>query len=312
MRQLSFDDRLLPDDDDDITPKPARSKRRKSARTARKPKEPERRSALRWALRRMRWPGRRIALRGGSAVLALCFGIYLAIGGNASQFVDSVGRGVASLGADVGFTVQNVFAEGRHAVPSRTVLDVLGVQRGSPLLAFDAEAARARLESLDWIKSATVERRLPDTIMVRIIERQPLALWQHEGRLVLIDREGASFGASDVARYGYLPLVVGEDAPREAPRLFDAMAAEPQLFKHVASAIWVGGRRWNVRFDSGLEARLPEGDITAAWVKLGALIEAKELLKRPVAAVDLRLGDRTVIRMRNDPIPDAKTDQGTT
>ena len=311
MRQLSFDDRLLPEDDE-TTPKPARPKRRKPARAARKPKEPERRSALRWALRRLRWPGRRIALRGGAAVLALSFGIYLAVGSNASQLVDSIGRGVAALGADAGFTVQNVFAEGRRAVPSRTVLEVLGVQRGSPLLAFDAETARARLESLDWIKSATVERRLPDTIMVRIIERQPLALWQHEGKLVLIDREGASFGASDVARYGYLPLVVGEDAPREAPRLFDSMAAEPQLFKHVVSAIWVGGRRWNVRFDSGLEARLPEGDIAEAWIKLGALIEAKELLKRPVAAVDMRLGDRTVIRMRNDPIPDAKTDQGTT
>lgn len=316
MRQLSFDDRLLPDDDEiDHAGARPRVKRRKATRKPRKAKAPQRRGALAWAFRaikRLRWPGRRIALRGGAAVLALCFGIYLAIGSNASHLVDSIGRGIAALGVEAGFTVQNVFAEGRRAVPSRTVLEVLGVERGSPLLAFDAEAARNRLESLDWIKSAIVERRLPDTIMVRITERQPLALWQNAGKLVLIDREGAAFGATEVARYGHLPLVVGDGAQHEAPRLFDAMAAEPQLFKHVASAIWVGGRRWNVRFDSGLEARLPEGDVGAAWAKLSALIETRELLKRPVAAVDLRLEDRTVIRMRNEPTTTDKTDQGTT
>jgi len=313
MRQLSFEDRLMPGDDDE----PARPKRRKkkAVRKFRKPVQPERSAWLALFLRvarKVRWPGRKIALRGTAAVLFASFAIYLVAGNNATRLVDSIGRGISSLGAEAGYTVQNVFAEGRRAVPSRTVLEALGVHRGSPLLAFDAEAARSRLEALDWIKSATVERRLPDTIVVRITERQPLALWQNAGKLVLIDREGAAFGASEVARFGHLPLVVGEGAPSEAPQLFDAMAVEPQLFKRVVAAIWVGGRRWNVRFDSGLEARLPEGDIGAAWARLGTLIEERELLKRPVAAVDLRLGDRAVIRMRSEPEAEKKTDQGTT
>jgi cell division protein FtsQ len=116
-----------------------------------------------------------------------------------------------------------------------------------------------------------------------------------------------------VTRYAHLPLVVGEGADREAPRLFDAMAVHPVLFKRVVAAIWVGGRRWNLRFDSGLEARLPEGDIGIAWARLGDLVATRGLLERPVAAVDLRLADRTVIRMKDgSAVPAGKADQGTT
>jgi cell division protein FtsQ len=316
MRQLSFEDRLVPGEDWDEEPG-ERGKRRRRRTRARRPRA-KARAASRWStlralLARLRWPGRRLALRGGGAALVLAAAIYLAIGSNATHLIAGIGDGLAALGAEAGFTVQNVYAEGRRAVPAARVLKELRTGRGAPLLAFNAAAARRRLEALDWIKSATVERRLPDTIVVRIVERQPLAIWQHDGRLALIDREGTVFGADDVARYGHLPLVVGDGAPAEAPHLFDAIAAEPRLFKRVVSAIWIGGRRWNIRFDSGLEARLPEGDVAAAWARLGELVFARELFDRPVAAVDLRLIDRTVIRMKSKPPPsNDKSDQGTT
>lgn len=255
---------------------------------------------------------RRTLVAAGAAVLSISFALYLATGGT-SRLAEAIGSGIASLAAHAGYTVQNVYAEGRRAVPTTAVLDAIGAKRNAPILAIDLSKARERLEAIDWIQAATVERRLPDTILVRLVERQPLALWQHDGKLALIDREGAVFGARDVTRYATLPLVVGDGAASQAPRLFDAMAAEPALFKRVVAAIWVGGRRWNIRFDSGLEARLPEDNLDTAWARLGDLVASRGLLERPVAAVDLRLGDRTVIRMQGDPgAPANKNDQGST
>lgn len=317
MRQLSFDDRLVPEEKSE---KPKRGKRRapKARGGGRRRGAPEPTRAAKalalisrgWDVVRRQRPRTLVAASG--ALLAGAFSIYLAVGG-ASALGNTIGSGIAGLAADAGYTVQNVYAQGRRAVPTQRILDALAVQRGAPILAVDLNVARERLESIDWIQSATVERRFPDTIMVRLIERQPLALWQHEGKLALIDREGAAFGSQDVTRYAHLPLIVGEGAPAAAPRLFDAMAAEPALFKRVVAAIWVGGRRWNVRFDSGLEARLPEGDVEAAWSRLGALVASRDLLERPVAGVDLRLGDRTLIRMQGDVFaPANKNDQGKT
>ncbi len=317
MRQLSFDDRLVPDDE---PTKPKRAKRRASkphrAGKRRAGPEPTRVAKALALLRQgfgvVRQQPPRVLLAASGGVFGGAFAIYLAIGG-ATTLDASIGSGIASLAADAGYTVQNVYAQGRRAVPTQRVLDAIEVKRGAPILAVDLNNVRERLESIDWIQSATVERRLPDTIMVRLVERQPLALWQHEGKLALIDREGAVFGSREVTRYANLPLIVGDGAPAAAPRLFDAMAAEPALFKRVVAAIWVGGRRWNVRFDSGLEARLPEGDVEAAWSRLGVLVASRGLLERPVAGVDLRLGDRTLIRMQGDAIaPANKNDQGKT
>jgi len=49
---------------------------------------------------------------------------------------------------------------------------------------------KARLEAMPWVREAEIERLLPDTIFVRLDERQPLAFWQRQGKLVLIDRDG--------------------------------------------------------------------------------------------------------------------------
>ncbi len=317
MRQLSFDDRLIPDDEASRPKRPKR-RRQKARRAGKGGAKPE---ARRWmralalfseALGFVRGLRRRTQLVVGGGVLAAAFAIYLSAGG-ATTLGQSIGSGIAHIAADAGYTVQNVYAQGRRVVPTKRVLDALALRRGAPILAYDLNDARKRLESIDWVRSATVERRLPDTIAIHLIERQPLALWQHEGKLALIDREGVVFGSRDVTRFAHLPLIVGDGAPMAAPRLFDAMAAEPALFKRVVAAIWVGERRWNVRFDSGLEARLPEGDIEAAWARLSTLVASRNLLDHPVAGVDLRLGDRTLIRMQGEPsAPTNDNEQGTT
>lgn len=307
MRQLSFDDRLLPDDDD--MPRPKRAKRRGPKARRPTPKAPASRLDRSLAflapwIAFARRQNRRTWFGVAGSVGAGAVALYLALGG-LTALGEAIGTKIAAAAADAGYTVQNVYAQGRRTVPSQRVLDALAVKRGEPILAVNLNEAREHLEAIDWIQSASVERRLPDTILVRLVERQPLALWQHDGKLALIDREGAVFGRNDVTRFANLPLIVGAGAPAEAPRLFDAMAAEPALFKRVVAAIWVGGRRWNIRFDSGLEARLPEGDVEPAWARLEALVSSRDLLERPVAGVDLRIADRTLIRMRGEAIAPA-------
>ena len=50
------------------------------------------------------------------------------------------------------------------------LLGSLGVHMGQPLLAIDPVDMKKRLESLPWVRSVTVERRLPDALYVRITE----------------------------------------------------------------------------------------------------------------------------------------------
>ena len=164
------------------------------------------------------------------------------------------------------------------------------------MLAFDPEAAKRRVEALPWVRRATVERRLPDVVYLRLDERRPLALWQQNGRFALIDREGQVILRDGIERFADLLVVIGADAPANAARLIAMLGAHKDLAGRVRAAIRIGGRRWNLRLDNGIDIRLPESGAAAAWSRLAKLDAEQGLLGRDILSVDLRLEDRVIIR----------------
>jgi hypothetical protein len=72
----------------------------------------------------------------------------------------------------------------------RAALDAGAAKAPQPLV--DLEAIRSRLMQFGWVKDARVSRRLPDTLVIDIVERTPAALWQNKGQLALIDRPPAA------------------------------------------------------------------------------------------------------------------------
>ncbi len=202
----------------------------------------------------------------------------------------------ASLGRAANLRVQDVEIEGRANTPELLLRAALGVRRGDAMLGISLDGARARIESLSWVEHAVVERRLPGTIRVSLTERRPFAIWQSQGKFVLIDRAGQVVANEDVATFGDLPLVVGLGAPQAATALLDALADQPALRARVLAAVRVGERRWNLRLKNGTDVMLPEGAEVAAMAKLMELQATQALLDRPLAVVDMRLPDRMVLR----------------
>ncbi len=209
------------------------------------------------------------------------------------------------LGAGAGLVVHDIRIEGRDKTPEPLLRAALGVSRGDKLLGFSLDGARARIETLTWVQSATVERRLPGTIVVTLQERRPFAVWQTGGRFVLIDRAGQVVAeqdpAKDAAAFATLPLVVGPGAPETAAALLDQLAALPALRARVVAAVRVGERRWNLRLNNGADVLLPEGAEVAAMVRLMELHTAQALLDRPLQTLDMRLPDRLVVRPQPEP-----------
>jgi len=149
---------------------------------------------------------------------------------------------------------------------------------------------------LPWIDSASVERMLPDTILLSVIERQPLALWQSKGSFSLIDRTGKVILNQSIERFADLLVVVGTDAPENAAALLDILKTQPQLMDLAQSAVRVGQRRWNVRLKGDIDVRLPAEQAAAAWSRLAEYESRHGILSRDVKVLDLRLPDRLIVR----------------
>jgi len=208
--------------------------------------------------------------------------------------------------ADAGLAVHEVLVRGRQITARDDLLASLDIRAGAPILAIDIEEARRRVESLGWVKSAVLTRRLPDTIYLEIEERTALALWQHQGRIALIDREGAVIQRHQLDGYAALPVVVGEDAPQNAAALLDLLHTYPAVAGQVEAAVRVSGRRWNLRLHNGIDIRLPAEDVAQALDRLAAFQREHALFDRDVIAVDLRVPDRLIVRVNGEAAKNAR------
>ena len=249
----------------------------------------------------------RLAAYGIASAAAISGSTYAVESGWADKQVTLVANRLIQITAQSGFRVRNVLVEGRVETKSGDILAALKAERGAPLLDIDVAAAKARLEGLPWIKSAEVERQLPDTLRVKVEERKPFALWQLGQRLSVIDREGVVIVKDNVGRFADRPLVVGEGAERRAAEILDLVASEPAISKAVDAAVLVSGRRWNLRLKGGIEVRLPEEGTDAAWHRLARMERETRLLNKAITAIDLRQPDRVIVGLTPEA---AKAPQG--
>ena len=199
--------------------------------------------------------------------------------------------------AALGLRIADIRVESRGTTDRATILAALGAGPGTPILAVDPVRAEKRLEALAWVSSAVIERRLPNTLYVRLVERAPMALWQHDGKLQLIDEAGSIIPVTRLGRFAKLTLVVGADAASHAAGLRAMLANVPDLDARVTAAVRVGGRRWNLRIDGKIDVLLPADDAAGAVAALARLERSSAILDRDVEAVDMRLPDRLVVRI---------------
>ena len=222
------------------------------AKAAKRPSVPVRRAP---GLRRLVANARPVLLVVG---ITACVGAGLTAwtSGWIADRLDRVEAAMLALTVELGFGVEEVLVAGRSRTDRDALLSAVGVERGTPILSFRPEMARAAILEIPWVKSVRVERRLPDTILVRVEERRPMAIWQHQGLIRMIDTDGGLIDVEPPRRFEGLPIVVGPDAPN--------LPAAVQLALRV-DFVWLGRDREGVlvpRVGDRLQGRLqPHRDL---------------------------------------------------
>jgi cell division protein FtsQ len=250
-------------------------------------------------------------------IAGLVFGAFvLAIGLVVLVALDIPAKAERAAGAAVGhagFTVSGYQITGinhmNRALVDAVVTDELrraAADVGSaraPQALVNVGEIRQRLLGFGWVKDARVSHRLPDTLVIDIVERTPAALWQNQGQLALIDSEGVVLDRVPVDKMPDLPLLIGPGANGQEQQLEALMAAVPTLKPQLASATWIGGRRWDVNFQSGESVALPEGEeaAKAALMKFARLDKESGLLGRGIVRFDLRVPGKMIVRLPRAP-----------
>ena len=196
-----------------------------------------------------------------------------------------------------GFAIEDVKISGNAQTSEIDILQLLGLDGTSSLVALDIESARRQLTELPWIADAEIRKVYPGTVEVKLTERKAYAIWQHGSELSLIEKSGSVIAPLRDNKFANLPLFVGRDAEQAAITFETLFSGWPELRERVKAYVRVAGRRWDLHLDSGVIVNLPEDGVDEALARLARLESEQQVLERDIAAVDLRLADRMTIRL---------------
>lgn len=258
------------------------------------------RHPTRFAVATRRWWGAlsRVVLSLVSVLLVVGFYGLVRDQSARSGFLVGHGSPLASV-----LTVSNISIVDGNAIAPSDLEQAVGVSAGEKLLHVSVSRLRNSINKLPFAESSVVERRFPDSVIIRLVEREPVAVWQTDHRFVLVDKDGKPVGGDGVAgRYAKdfssLPLIVGNGAPSAVLDLVPALDGAPKIRSQLSAAVRVGQRRWDLVLRDGCMIRLPEGDEKNALRRLSQMEDREQLLERPLAEIDMRVPDRLILRRR--------------
>lgn len=203
-----------------------------------------------------------------------------------------------------GFELQDIIISGRNKTPLSDINKVLNLHRGDNFLKINVTQIKQDLENLPWIRDVTVKKTfLPNILQISIKEKDVLAIWQLNKKFYPLDMEGYVIEADYKATKPSL-LIIGEEAPENINHLLQAIKKiDESYISRIIVANYISKRRWNITFDDltkGVTVKLPEENLEQALTKLINLDKTSSILKRKLTIIDLRLNNKTIVKMRKD------------
>jgi cell division protein FtsQ len=242
-------------------------------------------------------------LVGAGLVLVAALGVTLATGHRGERLAEATGAAIDGKFGDAGFRLKAIHVEGASPMATADIVRMAGVYKDQPLLGMDLEALRKRIETVGWVKEARIVRLLPDTLVVAVVERRQLAVWQHAGRQYVIDDHGQVIPEADARRFTALPLVVGEGGAEHAPEILPIIAQRPKLVERMDALVRVDDRRWDLRMKDGSLIQLPAVGEEESLMRLEQLDQRSRILELGFERIDLRNPDVVAVRPRQAPPP---------
>ena len=236
------------------------------------------------------------ALIAAAGVVTIALTVTMTTGHRGEKLGASMGSAIAGQFAGLGFKLKAIHVEGASEMATADILRAAAVYQDEPVVGMDLEAIRQRVEAVGWVKEARVVRLLPDTLVLAVVERRQMAVWQNGGRSHVIDETGRVIPEADPGRFPTLPLIVGAGANEAAAAILPEIAARPRLAERTEALVRVDGRRWDLRMKDGSLVQLPAVDEGAALIQLEQLDQRSRILELGFERIDLR--DPTVVAVR--------------
>ncbi len=200
--------------------------------------------------------------------------------------------------SDARFAVKTIEISGAVHTARADVAAITESYVGLNLFQIDIARVQRDLRRLPWVSRVDIEKKLPDTLRIRLAERTPVALAQAGSTFRYVDENGVAFAPLAITVGDPdLPVISGGDLPRCVEFLRDLRARDPEVYSRISELRAMAPEGFAL-FDRDLGAFVyaNEDDVGAKWRTLYSIAGAERFRRGAIEYADLRFDDRIVIK----------------
>lgn len=225
--------------------------------------------------------------------------VYASVrGGQFDAFLAEHGAFGDIIARNIGFDIAAITIAGSRDLYETEIVQAAGVTAKHSLVFLNVADMRQRLMSVPLVREASVRKLYPDRLLIEIVERDPFAIWQKDGALVVVAVDGTPIEEVRDQRFADLPFVVGKGANTRIAEYQKIVEAGGNI--GARAGIYVGERRWNIKLMNGLEVKLPEKQPEVAFAQFAKIARENRLLDKELIYVDLRVPGRMFARLSEE------------
>ena len=236
--------------------------------------------------------GRRLARIGAALALMVAVGA-------------SIPKAYSGLqGSDL-FKLQEIIVVGNHFLTVEDVVGQSGLSQGTNLFDTNLKSATDSIVSHPLVRNALLLRRPPDSLVISVEERVPLALVSTNDGLLGFDRDAVSFALPNVPFD--LPIVTGLDevladstlsefAVRQSVARFieTAIVEQPEFWQNVSEVSLLTPEEGDLILSDGMMLKVRLEGIAEQIQNYRAFRAAGDVLPQDLAYIDLRYENQVI------------------
>jgi cell division protein FtsQ len=186
--------------------------------------------------------------------------------------------------------VADVSVEGERSLSARRIIREAAVPVGEPLARVDLDAVADRVEQLPPVRQVEVQRAWPDTVVLLVEERTPVAVLVSGGEHHLVDRDGVRLRAVPGPRKA-LPTIEAADQQAAAEAAEVVAGLPDDIERRVASLEASTMDSIRMRLKSGREVEWGSAEESETKAEVLAA-----LLQQEGSVVDVRVPSAPTVR----------------
>ena len=163
------------------------------------------------------------------------------------------------------------------------------------IFSIELDSIREKIKSNQLVSEVSIERILPSTLNINIIEKKPIGIIQKKNLYKLITSDGSIVFNKQIHKFYYLPIFSGKNVEKNAQSIIDLLNLA-NFKEEIWSMSLINERRWNLNLKKGIKILLPEHNLIKALNLINNIEQKHKILDGNFIEIDLRNDNQVIFK----------------